>query len=61
MLAQTNAAAFEAVLQLRDHGAASSDIAHVYGAYLAALEKVILALDRHLPKAEWKRTKQAHS
>ena len=60
-LTQSNATAFETVLQLRDHGGSHSDIAHVYGAYLAALQKVILALDRHLPKHEWQRTKQAHS
>jgi hypothetical protein len=37
------------------------EIAQAYGAYLAAVESVIRALDQHLPKEQWQRTKQAHS
>jgi predicted nucleotidyltransferase len=64
-LTQSSAGAFESVLRLRQHGeahaAVAGEFAHVYGAYLAELEKVIRALDKHLPKGEWQRTKQAHS
>jgi predicted nucleotidyltransferase len=60
-LTHSNAAAFESVLHLREHGDAHPEIAQVFGAYLAALESVIRALDKHLPKGEWQRTRQAHS
>jgi hypothetical protein len=60
-ITHSNAAAFESVLRLREHGDSHVEIAQVYGAYLAALELVIRALDRHLPKGEWQRTRQAHS
>ncbi|MDP9340367.1 MAG: nucleotidyltransferase domain-containing protein [Acidobacteriota bacterium] len=60
-LTHSNAAAFETVLRLREHSNALSEVVQVYGAYLAALESVIRALDRHLPKREWQRNKQAHS
>jgi hypothetical protein len=33
----------------------------VYGAYLKALESISNALDKHLPKREWRRVKNAHS
>lgn len=63
-LTQSNPSAFEEVLRLREHGTshgAHTEIAHVYGAYLAALERVVSALDKHLPKSEWQRSRQAHS
>src|ERR1700687_4352222 len=51
-LTQSSAGAFESVLRLRQHGeahaAVAGEFAHVYGAYLAELEKVIRALDKHL-------------
>ena len=52
-----DAAAFEAVLDLRNRGRATverSAMVGTYGAYLKALEAVIDSLDRH-PKAEWRR------
>ncbi|HEY8714070.1 MAG TPA: nucleotidyltransferase domain-containing protein [Candidatus Acidoferrum sp.] len=60
-LTRADAAPFENVLHLREHGDARSDLPRTYGAYLAALEVVILALDQHLPKKEWQRIRQAHS
>ena len=48
--------AFEPGLELRETGKLSGNIAPAYGAYLSAIEKVITALDRHLPKKEWKRS-----
>ncbi|MEQ1472329.1 MAG: nucleotidyltransferase domain-containing protein [Candidatus Acidiferrum sp.] len=60
-LTHSNGAAFVTVLRLREHTDAVSEIVQVYGAYLAALETVIRALDQHLPKREWQRTKQARS
>jgi predicted nucleotidyltransferase len=60
-LTHSNAAAFESVLHLREHGETHAEIAPLYGAYLAELENVIRALDKHLPKGEWQRIRQAHS
>jgi predicted nucleotidyltransferase len=60
-LTHANVGAFDTVLRLREHTDAATEIVRVYGAYLAALESVIRALDQHLPKREWQRTKQAHS
>jgi predicted nucleotidyltransferase len=60
-LTNSDAAAFESLLRLREYGDSPSEIAKVYGAYLAELEKVVRALDQHLPKGEWRRTRQAHS
>jgi predicted nucleotidyltransferase len=60
-LTQSNASTFETVLRLREHGGSQTEIAQIYGAYLAELEKVIRALDKHLPKGEWQRTRQACS
>jgi hypothetical protein len=53
--------AFEPGLELRESGKLSGDLALAYGAYLSAIEKVIAALDRHLPKKEWKRAAAAVS
>jgi predicted nucleotidyltransferase len=60
-LTHANPAAFDTVLRLREHNDAGAEIVQVYGAYLAAIESVIRALDHHLPKREWQRTKQAVS
>ena len=60
-LTHSNAAAFETILHLREHTDAHLELAQAYGAYLAAVEAVIRALDQHLPKEQWQRTKQAHS
>ena len=53
--------AFEPGLELRETGKFIGDLALAYGAYLSAIEKVIAALDRHLPKKEWKRAAAAVS
>jgi hypothetical protein len=60
-LTHSNASAFETILHLREHTDAHLELAQAYGAYLAAVEAVIRALDQHLPKEQWQRTKQAHS
>ena len=60
-LTSCNADAFSQVLRLREHGEAHTEIVKVYGAYLSALESVVRAVDKHLPKAEWQRTRHAHS
>ena len=51
-----DAQALAAGLELRETGALTRDPSHAYDGILAALEKVILALDQHLPKREWART-----
>jgi hypothetical protein len=56
-LTGANAEAFEAVQRLRDAKSLDRDaVLPVYDGYLAALEKVIEALDHHLPKRQWQRT-----
>jgi predicted nucleotidyltransferase len=60
-LTGSNASAFDALLKLRDTGEFHGEIVPVYGAYLKALEKISSALDKHLPKREWRRVKNAHS
>ncbi|PYT80215.1 MAG: hypothetical protein DMG40_13175 [Acidobacteria bacterium] len=57
-LTGTDASAFEALLHLRENGEFHGEIVPVYGAYLKALEKVLQALDHHLPKREWQRVKK---
>jgi predicted nucleotidyltransferase len=61
MLTHAKAEAFENVLHLRQHDDVHVEAVQVYGAYLAALETVIRALDKHLPKGEWQRIRQTHS
>ena len=56
-MAGADSLAFEPGLELRETGKLDGDLATAYGAYLAAIEKVIAALDRHLPKKEWKRSR----
>jgi predicted nucleotidyltransferase len=60
-LTGTDASAFDALLKLRESGEFHGEIVPVYGAYLKALERVLHALDHHLPKREWQRVKQAGS
>jgi len=54
-IAGVDALAFEPGLVLRETGKLQRDVNAEYGDYLAALEKVIRVLDKHLPKREWKR------
>jgi len=60
-LTGSNAAAFDALLKLRETGEFHGEIVAVYGAYLKALELISNVLDKHLPKREWQRVKNAHS
>jgi len=53
-----NAQSLLAVYALREKGQ-NGDVRSMYGNYLAALETVIAALDRQLPKHEWKRVHHA--
>ena len=51
-----DASAFEAVRSLREAKSLDKNtVLPVYDGYLAALEKVIAALDHHLPKHQWQR------
>src|SRR5258708_5999887 len=53
-LTAANASAFEAVWHLREAKSLDQNtLLPVYDGYLAALEKVIAALDHHLPKRQW--------
>jgi predicted nucleotidyltransferase len=54
-----DASALAAAFQLRETGEAGADIVAIYGAYLQAIEKVIVALDRLIPKHEWQRVAKA--
>jgi predicted nucleotidyltransferase len=61
-LTAANASAFEAVWRLREAKSLNQDtLVPVYDGYLAALEKVIAALDHHLPKHQWQRAVKASS
>jgi len=56
-LTAASAPAFEAVQRLREAKSLDRDaVLLVYDGYLAALEKVIAALDHHLPKRQWQRS-----
>ena len=57
----SSTAAFEGMLRLRETGEIHGEIIPVYGAYLKALEQILIALDHHFPKREWRRVKNAHS
>jgi predicted nucleotidyltransferase len=50
-----DAAALSAALHVRESPEANHDIIAVYGSYLQAVDKVISALDRLIPKHEWQR------
>jgi len=55
-LTTASASAFEAVRRLREAKSLDRDaVLPVYDGYLAALEKVIAAVDHHLPKHQWQR------
>jgi len=55
-LTSASAPAFETVWRLREAKSLDRDaLLPVYDGYLAALEKVIAALDHHLPKRQWQR------
>jgi len=60
-LTDSNASAFTTLLILRETGEFHGEIIPVYGAYLKALEKILGALEKHFPKREWRRVKNAHS
>jgi hypothetical protein len=60
-LTGSNASAFDALLPLRETGEFHGEIIPVYGAYLKELEKLSSALEKHFPKREWRRVKNAHS
>jgi predicted nucleotidyltransferase len=61
-LTTANASAFEAVWRLREAKRLDEDtLLPVYDGYLAALEKVIAAVDHHLPTQQWQRTSKAIS
>jgi predicted nucleotidyltransferase len=58
-LTTADASAFENVRRLRAANSLDKDaVLPVYDAYLAGLEKVIAALDHHLPKRQWQRAAQ---
>jgi len=50
-----DAGAFAAALEIRDNGEHREELSRIYGRYLEALEKATAALDRILPKREWRR------
>jgi hypothetical protein len=55
-LTGADASAFESVGRLREAKSLDKDaVLPAYDGYLAALEKVIMALDHHLPKRQWQR------
>jgi predicted nucleotidyltransferase len=56
-----DAGAFAAGLELREKGTLAGEVRPAYDGTLSALEKVILALDQHLPKREWARTRTTSS
>lgn len=61
-LTGASAPAFAAVQKLREGGAPDKDtVLPTYDGYLAALEKVISALDHHLPKHQWQRAAKNNS
>jgi hypothetical protein len=61
-LTSANASAFEAVWRLREAKSLDQEVVlPMYDAYLAALEKVIAALDHHLPKHQWQRASKNSS
>ncbi len=57
-LTGTEMSAFEPLLRLRESGELHGEIIPIYSAYLKALERVLHALDHHLPKREWQRVKK---
>ena len=60
-LTGADAGAFSAAFQLRDRHAHANDIVRTYEKYVNALTVVISALDKIVPKREWKRAGKAGS
>ena len=61
-LTGADASAFESVGRLREAKSLDKDaVLPAYDGYLAALEKVIMALDHHLPKRQWRRDEEKSS
>ena len=61
-LTGASAPAFAAVQKLREGSAPDKDtVLPTYDGYLAAMEKVISALDHHLPKHQWQRAAKNNS
>jgi hypothetical protein len=61
-LTGASGSAFESVGRLREAKSLDKDaVLPTYDGYLAALEKVIMALDHHLPKRQWQRDKEKSS
>jgi predicted nucleotidyltransferase len=61
-LTGANASAFEQVRRLRDSRSLDKEaVLPLYDGYLTALEKVIAALDHHLPKWHWQRSAKKSS
>jgi len=60
-LTGADAAAFTSAFKLRDRHAHADNMVDVYGQYLNALNMVISALDKIVPKREWQRTGKAGS
>jgi hypothetical protein len=53
-----DAAAFQAAYGFHEGEALPEDPFTVYDRYIHALEKVVIAMDRLVPKKEWKRVAQ---
>jgi predicted nucleotidyltransferase len=60
-LTGSNASSFDTLLKLRETGVFHGEMIPVYAAYLKELEKISDALDKHLPKREWRRVKNVQS
>jgi predicted nucleotidyltransferase len=54
-VANADVQALSAALHVRESPQSNHDILAIYGAYLQAIEKVVTALDRLVPKHEWQR------
>jgi predicted nucleotidyltransferase len=54
-LTSADSAAINAALHVRESPDANHDTVAIYGAYLQAIEKVVVALDHLIPKHEWQR------
>jgi predicted nucleotidyltransferase len=59
-LTSADPAALNAALHVRESPEANHDIVAIYGAYLQAIEKVVIALDHLIPKHEWQRVAKAN-
>ena len=57
-LTGAEAAAFQAAYDFHEGAALTDDSFVLYDHYIHALEKVVIAMDRLVPKKEWKRVTQ---